>query len=172
MDNKKYWNARGYAFRLYPDSNPLDLVHDCYVSWYNSHETNLFDQDMALIYHAIKIRHFDDLRRRHKFKWRGEVGTREFLSLSAFKENGDPLIELPSSDKTDSLVIVNQIEDSLLTELKKLHKKDSTSRYSICNLLKQGYTNTDIREKLGLAKATIHRNISVIKESLQKVVLG
>lgn len=170
MNKVRYAKARWYAFKVCNDINPLDLVHDCYVRYYNKHEQDLFDLDEALIYKILKQQYYEDKRRYSQFKWRGEVGTRKFTSLNEFSDEDTPLLELPSNSRTEDLVLSNELDYNIIKLLVHEDKEVQDLQIKVYKLMKDRYKDPQISEKINRGRTAIHTYKTNIKRAVAQVL--
>jgi hypothetical protein len=170
MNKKKYTLSRWYAFKMCNDINPLDLVHDCYVRYYNKHGQDLFDLDQALIFNILKQHYYSESRRYSKFKWRGEFGNRQFISLNDFNEDDNLKFELDSLTRTEDLLEINELDRLVISKLKHSDPEVEATQLKTYELMKEGYRDKDIGEIREKGRTTIFTYKTNIRKAVEEVL--
>lgn len=172
MNKKAYEKARWYAFQVCSAIDPLDIVHDSYLKYHERNNTDLFDLDMALIYHVIKLEYYEQIRSHTQFKWKGsrgqydqQYGTRQFISVNDYDENDIPKIELPAEGSTDELAITNELDNAILKELNNQPDEIRGQTLTAYELMKQGYRGVEIEEEMNRGRTAVHTYKTIIRNA-------
>ena len=115
-----YWRAIRYAIKItgYHDREPRELVHDAYLSWYESKGTSLFDEQDYVWMRVIRNTRGKQVRARH-FMWHGQLFYRDMLHLDAPDFEQDTMLPsaLHESTTPESVTISrelwNQVQEGL-----------------------------------------------------------
>lgn len=158
MNNSVYWKSRGYAFKVCKQLDPRDILHNSYLKWFERKNSNLFEQDQALINQVLKMEYYEQVRQ-SKYKWRGEKYTKQFISVDETNENEEPLIQLEATGNTDDLVQLNEVKEQYSKYLPNILHGEH-----VFKLLEQGYKVKHIANKLNKGRTVITKVVKEIRQ--------
>lgn len=142
---KNYSTARRYAGKLKPYSptEPLDLVHDAFVTWYKKTGKNLFDEELPTVLTCVRYVFLDFIKRKKWSKDKEWQGTRQNVEL----EEHHVVYSITPHDEL--------VGKELMERMKTLLNETNGMLHQIIEKRFEGFTNTEIAEKLVVAKSLI-----------------
>lgn len=161
MDNKKYWWARSYLYKLDPD-NHKDLCHDAYISYWKGTGKNLFDESEGMITTVIKRTAFSFWKSNSWQHNKERQGSRQFVQFIGGDEDGtvdDEMIPHKFNPITplDELVAQELLDKYyVLTETQRESRGHNTHIIrKILDMRIEGFNNKEIAEELGVTKSLV-----------------
>lgn len=170
MNKEKYKKARNFAFLIGgPDTNPLDLVHDCYVKWFEKHGSDFLEETPTLMYKVMRNHYISELRHGRQFTWRGITDNRELFNLNDTHESGEPKFELTARVATDELAIVNDLKDAFTKRIAQIdnHQKRLSAVFEIVS---KGHDYKQVQKDLGLGRSMASTYIKTMRDGLAPLV--
>jgi DNA-directed RNA polymerase specialized sigma24 family protein len=154
MNISKYKEAQKYAYAI-TTSEYLDILHDAYLHWNKYKQSDLFDQDIALICTVVKNVYKNQQTKEFTYQKDGVRYNREFVDVK------------PTN------LIENKIEDNLhvdqAIDLLNKHLTPNQKLTFFYSLL--GYKRKDIAKELNVREATIVDRFKLIQEKYRKLAL-
>lgn len=169
MIRARYTAARRYATRIkYTD--PLDLVHDAYIRWYDKTGKDLFDEPEHLV---MRMVYWEFKRWMKENNWtynKEPQGKRLEFPLFSHEETmflspyGDSFERLAASRRTFNPV--TPLDHCLANETEELYQRfieeSSEVGGKILELRREGFNNVEIAKKFNKAKSWVSYQLKQI----------
>jgi DNA-directed RNA polymerase specialized sigma24 family protein len=153
MDIKKYAQAKRFAYKL-KFVDPIDLVHDAYITWFDKTGKDLFDEPQGRITNVIKFQFKAWL---HSQEW---YYNKESQGYRTFVEQIEQSYPITPEDE----FIGKELEEKMNKLI--LSSPDSTAL--ILQMRKEGFKNSEIAEELKRTRGWVTKQLEYIAGSTPK----
>lgn len=157
MDN--YTKACRYAYKL-DFTNYRDLVHDAFVSFWNTKQKNLFLEHEGFVMRVVKHKWYDALRR-------GNYLINTKLGRNVVYTDVKPNHKVTNITPEDILIAkdlknrLDRFANSLPDMSGNRNSPPETLRYIVKKKI-EGYENHEIAEELGVSRNSIHHHLKKV----------